>query len=178
MLESDWRKKQVGRKEVFKKTLGLLGIGRIATEVAIRAKAFGMNVIAFDPYVEKSEHAEMKSLDEVLAESDYISMHTPLTDETKGMINKDSIAKMKNGAIIVNTGRGKCVVEQDVAAALESGKLGGFGNDVWYSDPPESTPLAGAPNVVLMPHVGASTKENLLRIGDIIVDIIDEFSKK
>jgi len=178
MLKGDWRKKQVGRKEVYRKTLGLLGIGRIATEVAIRAKAFGMEVIAFDPYVEKSEHAEMTTLDEVFARSDYISMHTPLTDETRGMINKDSIAKMKDGVVIVNTGRGKCVVEQDVVAALESGKLGGYGNDVWYSDPPENTPLAGAPNAVLMPHVGASTKENLLRIGDIIVDIIGEFSKK
>jgi D-3-phosphoglycerate dehydrogenase len=178
MQAGDWRKKKVGRKEVFKKTLGLIGIGRIATELAKRAQAFEMKVIAYDPYVEKSAHAEMKSLDEVLAESDYLSMHTPLTDETKGMINRDSIGKMKDGAIIVNTGRGKCVVEEDVAAALESGKLGGYGNDVWYSDPPENTPLAAAPNVVLMPHVGASTKENLLRIGDIIVEIITEFSKK
>jgi D-3-phosphoglycerate dehydrogenase len=178
MLSGDWRKKQVGRKELFKKTLGLIGIGRIATELAKRAAAFDMRVIAFDPYVEKSEHAEMKGLDEVLAESDYISMHTPLTDETKGMINTGAIAKMKDGAIIVNTGRGKCIVEEDVAAALESGKLGGYGNDVWYSDPPENTPLGKAPNVVLMPHVGASTKENLLRIGDIIVDIVGEFSKK
>lgn len=178
MLAGDWRKKQVGRKEIYKKTLGLIGIGRIATEVAVRAKAFGMKVIACDPYVEKSEHAEMKTLDEVLAQSDYISLHTPLSDETKGMINKEAIAKMKDGAIIVNTGRGKCVVEEDVAAALESGKLGGYGNDVWYSDPPENTPLAKAPNAVLMPHVGASTKENLLRIGDIIVEIIEEFSKK
>lgn len=178
MLQSDWRKKQVGRKEAFRKTLGLVGIGRIATEVAIRAKAFGMRVIAHDPYVTESEHAEMKTLDEVLAESDYLSLHTPLTDETRGMINKESIAKMKDGVIIVNTGRGKCVVEEDVVIALESGKLGGFGNDVWYSDPPENTPFTDAPNVVLMPHVGASTKENLLRIGDIIVEIIEEFTNK
>ncbi len=178
MLKNDWRKKQIKRAELFKKTLGLVGIGRIATELAKRAKAFEMNVIAFDPYVDKSEFAEMKGLDEVLAQADYLSLHTPLTDETKGMINANAIAKMKDGVIIVNTGRGKCVVEEDVAAALKSGKIGGYGNDVWYSDPPESTPLIDAPNVVLLPHIGASSKENLLRIGDIVCEIIDEFSKK
>jgi D-3-phosphoglycerate dehydrogenase len=178
MLAGDWRKKAVGRKELYKKTLGLIGIGRIASEVAIRAKAFGMQVVAYDPFVERSEHAEMKPLDAVLAESDYISLHTPLTDDTKGMINAGTIAKMKDGVVIVNTGRGKCVNEQDVVAALESGKLGGYGTDVWYSDPPESTPLTKAKNVVLMPHVGASTKENLLRIGDIIVEILEEFARK
>ena len=178
MIQGDWRKKQIKRQELFKKTLGLIGIGRIATEVAKRAAAFGMKVIAYDKYISKSDVAEMTSMDEVLAESDYISLHTPLTDETKGMINKDTIAKMKDGAIIINTGRGKCVIEEDVAAALESGKLAGYGNDVWYSDPPESTPLSTAPNVVLLPHIGASSKENLLRIGDIVVETIEEFSKK
>lgn len=178
MMKGDWRKKEIKRTELYKKTLGLIGIGRIATEVAKRAKAFDMKVVAFDPYVKKSEFAEMKSLDEVLAESDYISLHTPLTDETKGMINKSSIAKMKDGAIIINTGRGKCVIEEDVVQALKDGKLAGYGNDVWYSDPPESSPFVGAPNVVLLPHIGASSKENLLRIGDIVVEIIEEFSKK
>jgi D-3-phosphoglycerate dehydrogenase len=120
----------------------------------------------------------MTTLDSLLAESDYISLHTPLTDETKGMVNKESIAKMKDGAIIINTGRGKCVIEDDVAAALKSGKLAGYGNDVWYSDPPERSSLIDAPNVVLLPHIGASSKENLLRIGDIVVEIIEEFSKK
>jgi phosphoglycerate dehydrogenase-like enzyme len=146
--------------------------------VAKRAKAFEMKVIAYDPYVKKSDFAEMKSLDEVLAESDYISLHTPLTDETKGMINKNTIARMKDGAIIINTGRGKCVIEEDVVKALKDGKLAGFGNDVWYSDPPENSPLTSAPNVVLLPHIGASSNENLLRIGDIVVEIIEEFSKK
>jgi D-3-phosphoglycerate dehydrogenase len=178
MMTGDWRKKEIKRTELYKKTLGLIGIGRIATEVAKRAKAFDMKVVAFDPYVKQSEFAEMKSLDEVLAESDYISLHTPLTDETKGMINKAAIAKMKDGAIIVNTGRGKCVIEEDVVQALKDGKLAGYGNDVWYSDPPENSPLVNAPNVVLLPHIGASSKENLLRIGDIVVEVIEEFSKK
>ncbi len=178
MVKGQFLKKEIKRTELYQKTLGLLGIGRIATEVAKRAAAFGMKVIAYDKYVTSSPVAELKTLDEVLAQSDYISLHMPSTPETMKMINKDTIAKMKNGAIIINTGRGKCVVEEDVVAALESGKLAGYGNDVWYSDPPESTPFLKAPNVVLLPHIGASTKENLLRIGDIVVQIIEEFSKK
>jgi D-3-phosphoglycerate dehydrogenase len=178
MVQGDWRKKQIKRTELFGKTLGLLGIGRIATEVAIRAKAFGMRVIAYDKYVTSSDAAEMKTLEEVIAEADYLSLHTPFTPETANMINRDSLAKMKDGAIIINTGRGKCVVEEDIVAALESGKLAGYGTDVWYSDPPENSPLVNAPNVVLLPHIGASSKENLLRIGDIVVEIIEEFSKK
>lgn len=178
MMKGEWRKKEIKRTELFQKNLGLLGIGRIATEVATRARAFGMKVIAYDKYVTASDAAEMKTLDEVLTQSDYLSLHMPFTPETAKMINKDSIAKMKDGVIIINTGRGKCVVEEDVVQALESGKLAGYGTDVWYSDPPENSPLITAPNVVALPHIGASSNENLLRIGDIVVEIIEEFSKK
>ena len=178
MMKGEWRKKEIKRTELFKKTLGLVGIGRIASEVAIRAKAFGMKVIAYDKYVTASDVAEMKTLDEVLAQADYLSLHTPFTPETSKMINKETLAKMKDGAIIINTGRGKCVDEDAVVEALQSGKLAGYGTDVWYSDPPENSPLIGAPNVTALPHIGASSKENLLRIGDIVVEIIEEFSKK
>jgi D-3-phosphoglycerate dehydrogenase len=174
----EWRKKEVNRRELYNKTLGLIGMGRIGTEVAKRAQAFGMKTIAYDKYVEKSDFAEMKSLDEVLAEADYLSLHTPLTDETHGMVDKDFISKMKDGAILVNTCRGKCVIEEDIVEALESGKMAGYGNDVWYADPPEETPLTMAPNTLLLPHVGASSKENLLRIGDMCVSIIDEFTHR
>ncbi len=178
MMKDEWRKKQIKRTELYKKTLGLIGIGRIATEVAKRAAGFEMKVIAYDKYVEKSDHAEMKTMDEVLTESDFLSLHTPLTEETECMIDKIAIEKMKDGAIIVNTGRGKCVVEEDIAKALKSGKLGGYGNDVWYSDPPQETPLRDAPNVLLSPHIGASSKENLLRIGDIVVELVQELADK
>jgi D-3-phosphoglycerate dehydrogenase len=178
MCMGEWRKKEVNRRELFNKTLGLIGMGRIGTEVAKRAQAFGMKTIAYDKYVEKSDFAEMKSLDEVLAEADYLSLHTPLTDETHGMVDKDFISKMKDGVILVNTCRGKCVIEEDIVEALESGKMAGYGNDVWYADPPEETPLTMAPNTVLLPHVGASSKENLLRIGDMCVSIIDEFTHR
>jgi D-3-phosphoglycerate dehydrogenase len=177
MQGGEWLKKKLKRTELYKKNLGLIGAGRIGTEVAKRAAAFGMNVTAYDPYIEKNEFAAVThNLDDVLTSSDYISLHTPLLPETKGMINKDNIAKMKDGVYIVNTGRGKCVVEEDVAEALKSGKIAGYGNDVWYSDPPENSPLVGAPNIVMLPHIGASTKENLLRIGDVIERLIGEYT--
>jgi len=176
MKKGEWIKKQLKRTELYQKTLGLIGAGRIASEVAKRAKAFGMNVIAFDKYVEKSDYADMKPIDEVLAESDFISIHVPYTDETAGMINKATIAKMKDGVIIVNTGRGKCVVEEDVVEALKSGKIKNYATDVWFSDPPPADcPLLDAPNVQMTPHLGASSKENMLRISDIVVDIISKF---
>lgn len=176
MKQGTWAKKQLKRTELMGKTLGLIGIGRIAQEVAKRAKAFGMTVIAYDKYVEQSDAAEMVSFDDLLKTADYISMHTPLTVETKGMINKETIAKMKEGVVIVNTGRGKCVVEEDMAKALESGKVATYATDVWYSDPPaDDCPLRTAPNMQMTPHIGASSRENLLRIGDIVVDILKNF---
>jgi D-3-phosphoglycerate dehydrogenase len=176
MVRGEWKKKELKRTELMGKTLGLIGIGRIATEVAKRAKAFGMKVIAYDKYVNQSDFADMKSLDEVISSADYLSLHVPLTDETKGMINKNLIGKMKDGVVIINTGRGKCIVEEDVVEALQSGKIRSYANDVWFSDPPDpGCPLLKAPNVQLTPHTGASTTENLLRIGDIIVDILNNF---
>ncbi len=176
MLNGQWAKKELKRTELFGKTLGLIGAGRIATEVAKRAKAFGMTVLAYDPYVTESEHARLVPLDDLLAQADFISLHTPLTEETKGMINAATIAKMKDGVIIINTGRGKCVVEEDLAAALRQGKVRAYGTDVWYSDPPPADcPLLTAPNVFMTPHIGAETKENLLRIGEEVERIIESF---
>jgi len=182
MRECKWLKKELKRTELYGKTLGLIGIGRIGTEVAKRAKAFGMRVIAYRKSGKPSEWAEVKpTLEEMLREADYVSLHTPLTEETKYIINKETIAMMKDGAILINTGRGKCVVEEDVAEALKSGKLRGYGTDVWYSDPPDwSSPILSAPNVVMTPHIGSSSKENLIRIGELIVQKIRDFveSKK
>ncbi len=176
MAEGKWLKKELKRTELYQKTLGLLGIGLIGTEVAKRAKAFGMKVIAFDPFVLNHDVAILKpSMDDVLKEADYISVHTPLTDQTKGMLNKAAFAKMKKGVVIVNTGRGKVIVEDDLVEALKSGQVGAYATDVWYSDPPDpACPILKAPNVVMAPHIGASSKENLLRIGDIVVDILKQ----
>ncbi len=177
MAEGEWIKKQLKRTELYGKTLGLVGIGNIATEVAKRGAAFGMTVKAYDKYVSQSDHAEMVgSVAELVDGADYVSLHLPLTDETRGMINAGVIEKMKDGAVLVNTGRGATVEADDVVAALESGKLGAYATDVWPSDPPAADyPIMKAPNVVMTPHLGASSKENLLRIGDEVVALITAF---
>ncbi len=178
MKQGKWLKKELERTELGGKTLGLVGIGRIARELASRAKAFGMSVIAYDKYVTASDAAAMVSLDELLAKSDFISLHTPLTDETRGMINAGSIAKMKKGAYLINTCRGPVVKTEDVAAALNAGTLGGYATDVYDKEPPELSPLLTAPRAVLTPHLGASTEENLLRLGDCIVERMQKYAKK
>jgi D-3-phosphoglycerate dehydrogenase len=176
MKEGKFPKNELKRTELFQKTLGLIGAGAIASEVAKRAVAFGMKVIAYDPFLKSHPIAELKTLDEVCAQADVISIHTPLTDQTRGMFSKDVFAKMKDGVIIVNTGRGKVIVEDDLAEALKAGKVRAYGTDVWFSDPPApECPLLSAPNVFMAPHLGASSKENLLRIGDIVMDILSRF---
>ena len=176
MKEGRWEKKALKRTELMGKTLGLIGVGRIGTVLANRARAFGMHVIGHDKFVTYSDMVELKSLDDVLAASDYISLHVPLNCDTEGLINKETIAKMKDGAVVINTGRGLCVNAQDMVEALKSGKVGHYATDVWPSDPPsEDNPILSAPNVTMTPHIGASTKENLLRIGDQVVEIIENF---
>jgi D-3-phosphoglycerate dehydrogenase len=176
MRNREWRKKELKRSELMGKTLGLVGAGNIGTELARRAIAFGMRVIAYDPLLKGHELLDLVSLEELFAEADYMSLHVPLTDDTRGMINSDTIARMKDGVVLINTARGKCVVEEDLVEALTTGKVRAYANDVWYSDPPdESCPLYDAPNVVMTPHLGASTNENMLRIGDVVVRILEDF---
>ncbi|MCD4750258.1 MAG: hypothetical protein K8R59_12880 [Thermoanaerobaculales bacterium] len=179
MSGKQWIKKQLKRTELMGKTLGLIGAGNIGTEVARRAIAFGMKVIAFDPVLKSHDCAELVDKETLFAEADYLSMHVPLIDSTRGMINTESIKTMKDGVVIVNTARGKCVVEEDMVAALESGKVRAYATDVWYSDPPsDDCPLYEAPNVIMTPHLGASSKENLLRIGDVVVSILEKFDQQ
>lgn len=176
MKEGKFLKSELKRTELFRKTLGLVGAGAIASEVARRAQAFGMEVLAYDPFLKEHPVARLVSLDELAAKSDVISLHTPLTDETRGMVNGALIGRMKDGVILINTGRGKCVDETELAAALASGKVRAYGTDVWPSDPPPADcPLLAAPNVFMAPHIGASTKENLGRIGDEVVLILNDF---
>ncbi len=180
MKNGKWLKKEVKRTELMGKTLGILGMGRIGTALAVRARAFRMRILAWHPDVFFSDFAEINNeLTDVLSQSDFISIHVPLVEDTRGMINKETLKHFKDGAILVNTGRGKCVIEEDVAAALEAGKLGGYATDVWYSDPPdESSPILKAPNTLMLPHIGASTEDNMLRIGEIIERLIDEYADK
>jgi D-3-phosphoglycerate dehydrogenase len=176
MKRREWLKKRLKRTELMGKTLGLIGAGNIGTELARRAIAFGMRVIAFDPLIKNHECVDLVSLEELFAQSDYISLHVPLTDTTRGMINTDSIALMKDGVVIVNTARSGCVVEEDMVEALKSEKVRAYATDVWYSDPPdESCPLYDAPNTIMTPHLGASSRENMLRIGDVVMRILEDF---
>jgi D-3-phosphoglycerate dehydrogenase len=179
MTRREWLKKQLKRTELMGKTLGLFGAGNIGTELARRAIAFGMRVIAYDPFLKSHETVDLVSMDELLAESDYMSLHVPLTDETRGMINAETMGRMKDGAVIVNTARGGCVDEVDMKAALESGKIRAYATDVFASDPPpDDCPLYDAPNVIMTPHLGASSKENMLRIGDVVVRILEDFAQQ
>ena len=179
MRDGKWIKKELKRTELYRKTLGILGLGKIGTELAKRGAAFGMTVVAYDPFVNDSDYAEMKpEMKDVLNISDYVSLHLPLVDNTTGIINSETLQEFKDGSFLINTGRGKTIVEEDVADALQRGKLSGFGNDVWYSDPPVSNPFADLPNVLMMPHLGASTKENLIRIGEVVENIINEHISK
>jgi D-3-phosphoglycerate dehydrogenase len=179
MTNREWLKKSLKRTELMGKTLGLIGAGNIGTELARRAIAFGMRVIAYDPLLKNHECVDLVGLEELFAEADYISLHVPLTDSTREMFNTETIAKLKDGIVIINTARGQCVSEKDMAAALESGKVRAYATDVWYSDPPdESCPLYDAPNVIMTPHLGASSGENMLRIGDMVVRILEDVAQQ
>jgi D-3-phosphoglycerate dehydrogenase len=117
-------------------------------------------------------------LDELFKRADFISFHVPATAETRGLVNEHTIAKMKDGVILVNTARGSIVVEPELAAALASGKVRAYATDVYLSDPPDpNSPLLAAPNVLMTPHLGGSSQENLLRIGDIVVDLMKKWHR-
>ena len=179
MKDHQWLKKQLKRTELMGKTLGLVGAGNIGTELARRAIAFGMRVVAHDPLIKNHELVDLVTLEELFAEADYISIHVPLTDTTKGMFNTETIGRLNDGVVIINTARGKVVVEEDMVAALESGKVRAYATDVWYSDPPdESCPLYDAPNAIMTPHLGASSRENMLRIGDVVIRILEDFAQQ
>ncbi|MCQ2398448.1 MAG: NAD(P)-binding domain-containing protein [Sphaerochaetaceae bacterium] len=166
--------KTIKRTELYGKTLGLLGIGNIATKVAERAKAFGMNVVAYDKYVSSSAVATLvPSVEEAVKDADYISIHMPLTDETKGMFNASLFAKMNKHPVIINAARGNIVDADAMVKALEDGSVSWYCADVYPSDPPaEDYPILKAEHVTLTPHVGANSVENLLRIGDEICETL------
>jgi len=173
-----WLKKEIERTELFQKTLGIIGCGRIGQQIAKRARAFEMKVYCYDVVTIKSEYIEKQiELEALLPICDYLSLNLPLNPSTQGLINRDRVALMKRGVYLINTGRGKTVVEEAIADGLKAGQIAGFATDVFYAEPPESSPLLTAPNVLLAPHIGANSKENLLRIGDQVVELIDKFSK-
>ena len=171
-----WEKKLFKGIELYGKTLGIIGIGKIGTELARRAAALGMKVIAYDPFVKSHEIAEMVDFDELLSRADVISLHLPLTDETRNMLSENEFAKMKDGVILVNAARGGIVDEDALAKALESGKVRCAALDVYAQEPidPDS-PLLKFENIVLTPHIGAQTLEGQRRAGIEIAQKIRNF---
>jgi D-3-phosphoglycerate dehydrogenase len=160
----EWKRSKFMGTELDRKTLGIIGLGKIGTRISVRAKAFGMRVIAYDPYIVDSVYAgvaaEKVALDQLLAQADIITVHTPLTDETRGMIGPAEFAKMKDGVMVLNIARGGIYEERALAAALESGKVAGAAVDVYTQEPPAADhPLLTAKNIILSPHIGANTIE-------------------
>lgn len=163
----EWQR--ITGNEIMGKTIGIVGLGRIGKEVAIRANAFGMKAIAYDIYWDDAfaqEHGVTRcaSMDEVLENSDIVSLHCFLSDETRGMINKEKIAEMRDGVIVLNCARGELVETGDMSEALHSGKVGGYGADVLDVEPPPADhPLLSAPNTVITSHIGSRTHESVIR---------------
>src|ERR1700722_10702098 len=163
MHEGKWEKGSAAGTEVRGKTLGLIGLGRIGSEVAIRAEAFVMRVPGYAPYISaaaaREVQVELVPLEKLLAESDFVSLHTALSPATQNLINAGTLAQMKNGARIINAARGELIEEAALADALKSGKLAGAALDVFVEEPPKNSPLTGLPNVIATPHVAGSTTE-------------------
>ena len=178
MKAEKWEKKAFNGDEIGGKTLGLIGIGNIGKEVTKRALAMEMTVVAYDPYVKEMAGVKLVSLDELLAQSDYISLHLPKTKESSNMIGKEQFAKMKNGVRIVNCARGGIVNEEALYEALTSGKVAGAALDVFNEEPPTDWKLAKLDNVIASPHIGAATKEAQARVGAEVADKLIAFSKK
>ena len=169
----EWTKQGLWKREtgneIAGKTLGIIGLGRIGREMAIRAKAFGMKVLAQDIYwpeafAEEHRITRIENLDRLFSDSDFISLHTNLTAETQDLINSTTIQKMKNSAILINCGRGELVHVDDILAALRDNTLGGYGADVLDVEPANADhPLLSAPNCLITPHIGSRTHESVIR---------------
>ncbi|OHE73737.1 MAG: phosphoglycerate dehydrogenase, partial [Verrucomicrobia bacterium GWC2_42_7] len=180
MKEGKWDRKAFIGIELFKKTLGIIGLGRIGTEVASRAHAFGMTVIAYDPYLSdtraKNLNIKKVTLGELFAESDFITVHVPLVDSTRNLLDEKAFAQMKKGVHILNCARGGIVHEEALINAIKNGIVASAGLDVYQEEPlPVTSELRKLPNVTLTPHLGASTKEAQESVGMEIVHELCNF---
>ena len=170
LTSGHWERSKFSGTELYEKTLGILGFGRIGQLVAERARAFGMHVIAYDPYIAAERYRELsvekaESSDALYAAADFITLHLPSTPETRGWLVAEALAKCKDGVRVLNVARGPLVVDADLQAALDSGKVGGAALDVFSTEPVTDHPLFGYPNVIVTPHLGASTAEATDRAG-------------
>lgn len=175
MKEHKWEKKALSGTELYGKTLGIIGAGRIGQEVAKRAFAFGMKVIAYDIItIETDLDIQQVSFDELLDQSDLISLHLPLTEQTKHMISDAEFEKMKDGVILINASRGGTIDEQALLRAFQSEKVRAAALDVFEKEPPDEFSLIDHPNVIATPHIGAAAKEGQERAGMEVVKILKE----
>ncbi len=169
LKEKKWEKKKLGGFELYGKTFGIIGLGRIGREVAKRAKGFGMKVVAYDPYVKKEEipdiDVELVSMDDILKNSDFITLHIPAIPQTRHIISEAEIAKMKDGVVLINAARGGVVDEEAVYNGLTSKKIKCAAFDVFEVEPPLESKLLELDNFIATPHLGASTVEGQIRAG-------------
>jgi D-3-phosphoglycerate dehydrogenase len=179
MKAGKWEKKKFKGDELGGKILGIAGIGNIGKEVAKRALALGMQVIAYDPYVPAPQGVEqVQDMDAILKRSDYLTFHLPLTSETRNMIGPDEFAKMKTGVRIINCARGGIIDENALYDALLNGKVAGAALDVYTVEPYQGHKLFTLDQVIGSPHIGAATEEAQGRIGAEVAQILIEFAKK
>lgn len=177
MKAGQWIKKELEGRELWRKTLGVIGFGRIGTEVARRAKAFDMEILAYDPLLPaeaiRLRGGEPVSLDELLRRADMITLHVPLDENTRNLLNAEAFAKMKDGVYIICAARGGVIDEEALLQALNSGKVAGAGLDVFATEPPGATALVTHPKVVCTPHIGAQTVEAQTRAAeDIAIEVL------
>ena len=181
MKAGAWDRKAFAGVELFGKRLGVVGLGRVGREVASRCRAFGMEVQAFDPFVSptlaEQTHVTLRSLEELLQTSDYLSLHTTLTPETRHLIGKDALGRVKAGVRIVNAARGELIDDEALLAALESGRVAGAALDVHAQEPPKDWRLAKHPKVLALPPLGASTREAQERVGTDIAQQVRDYLK-
>ncbi|MCC5952344.1 MAG: phosphoglycerate dehydrogenase [Acidimicrobiia bacterium] len=176
LVDGRWERSRWEGVELSDKILGIVGLGRIGKLVAQRASAFGMRLVAYDPFVAPERarqiNVEMLELDELLATADFVTLHLAKTPETVGLLDADRLAKAKPGLRIINVARGGIVVEADLADAIRSGHIGGAAIDVFATEPTTESPLFGLPEVVVTPHLGASTREAQDKAGDTIAEMV------
>lgn len=178
--DGGWQRSQFVGTQLFDKTLGIVGLGRVGSAVANRALGFGMKALAYDPFYRGKTALEgrvklVETLDELLSASDYVTLHAALSDETRGMINKDTLAKAKPGIRVINCARGALVDEAALAEAVKQGKVAGAAVDVYDTEPPVDSPLVGLDEVVCTPHLGASTREAQLAVTVEAVDMLLDY---
>jgi len=181
LREGKWERKKFLGMELYKKNLGIIGFGRIGSELAKRARAFGMNLYVYDPFLTDERAKEFgvtpRTLDEVLENADIITVHTPLTKETKGLIGEHNLNKTKKGVLIINCARGGIIDEQALYKYLQSGHVAGAAFDVFENEPPGDHPLLQLDNFIATPHIAASTKEAQLNVASQVAEEVLEFLK-